>query len=609
MKGKTSMAKARVQELPPRSKVPKEDRWDLSSLYPDDAAWNASLTEWQKQIAKYDRFRGTLGQGAEQLASCLKFHFRMERLAERLGTYAYLRLSEDTTDSKAVEMHGRFLQLLTRAEEAASFVRPEILALPQEVLDNYLADRRLAAYRVFLGRLVRMKPHTLSAPEERLLAMQTQLAAMPHEIFTQLDCGDLRFGTIRDHRGRLVELTHSSYQSLLLSPDREVRRQAFYQFYEQYQAHQHTLAATLAGSIYTDVYYARARNFPSCLEMALFPDRIPVQVYENLIATVRRFLPVLQRYYGLRRRVLGLEELRFYDTYVPLVQPPKVHIPWEEAVRLVLEALEPLGEEYCHELEKGIRSGWCDKYENRGKRSGAFSAGSYDGWPYILMNYRPDNIDQVFTLAHEAGHSMHSLLSAQKQPFQYFRPVIFAAEIASTFNEELLFHYLLNRARTKRERAFLIDRQLEGIRATIFRQTMFAEFEKRIHEVAERGEALSVDVFRTIYRELLDTYLAPEVVIDDVLSLECLRIPHFYHAFYVYKYATGLSAAMVLAQQVLREGEPARKRYLAFLSAGCSKDPLDLVRDAGVDMEKPDAIEGALQQFESLVSQLEEILK
>lgn len=595
-------------ELPTRAEVPKQDRWDLSSLFPDDAAWQVALEQWSRKIPRYQRFRGQLGQGAERLAACFRFHFNMERMAERLGTYAYLRLSEDTTASKAVEMHGRFLQLLTRAEEAASFIRPELLALPQEVLDGHLADRRLARYRKVLERLVRMKPHTLSAAEERLLAMQTQLVEVPQEIFTQLDCGDLKFGTIRDHRGQEVELSHSSFQSLMLSPDREVRRQAFHQFYRQYEAHQNTLAATLAGSIYTDVYHARVRNFASCLEAALFPDRIPVKVYDNLIATVRKYLPVLQRYYALRRRALGLDSLHFYDTYVPLVTPPRVEIPWNEAVRIVLEALAPLGEEYCRLLQEGLTGGWCDKYENRGKRAGAFSAGSYDGWPYILMNYRPDNIDQVFTLAHEAGHSMHSLLSARKQPFWYFRPVIFVAEIASTFNEELLFRYLLGRARSKRERIFLIDRQLEGIRATIFRQTMFAEFERETHQLAEQGEALSLERFRTTYRKLLDIYLAPEVVIDELLSLECLRIPHFYHAFYVYKYATGLSAAMALAQKVLAEGDSARRRYLAFLSAGSSKDPLELVRDAGVDMESPQPIESALGQFESLVNELEDLL-
>lgn len=603
------MAKARVQQLPTRDQIPAEDKWDLSSLFADDAAWEKALGDWKKKIPRYAQYRGRLGEGASTLAACLKFHFSMERQAERLGTYAHLRLSEDTTNSRAVEMHGRFMQLLTRAEEAASFIQPEILSLPEDVLRAYTDSPELASYRVFLTRLLRMKPHTLSPAEERLLAMQTQLAQIPHDVFTQLDCGDLRFGTIRDHRGRLVELSHSTFQSLMQSPSREVRREAFHQFYAAYDAHRHTLAATLAGSVYSDVYYARVRNFGSCLEAALFPDRIPTKVYDNLIATVRKYLPALKRYFALRRRFLRLRELRFYDTYVPLVAPPRVEYPWDKAVRLVVEALQPLGAEYCRLLEQGLKGGWCDKYENRGKQSGAFSAGSYDGWPYILMNYRADNIDHVFTLAHEAGHSMHSLLAARKQPYQYFRPVIFTAEIASTFNEQLLFRHMLARADQRLYRAFLIDRQLEEIRGTIFRQTMFAEFEKKIHEIAERGDALSVDVFRSVYRQLLEDYFAPQLVIDEILSLECFRIPHFYHAFYVYKYATGLSAAMALAEKVLTEGEPARQRYLQFLAAGSSKDPLDLVREAGVDMETPAPIEAALGQFSSLVDELEELLK
>ncbi len=602
------MAKPRVKQLPTRDQVPQKDKWDLSSLFPDDVAWERALTEWAKKISRYRQFRGQLGEGPAKLAACLKFHFQMERLAERLGTYAHLRLSEDTTNSAAVQMHGRFMQWLTRAEEAASFIQPEIQALPEELLRAYNEARELAPYRVFLDRLLRMKPHTLSPAEERLLAMQTQMAQIPHDVFTQLDCADLKFGVVRDDRGRLVELSHSTFHSLLHSPSRKIRQEAFRQFYAAYDAHRHTLAATLAGAVYSDVYYARVRNFSSCLEAALFPERIPTTVYENLIATVRRFLPALQRYFALRRKHLRLRELRIYDTYVPLVAPVRFEHSWDEAVRVMLEAMQPLGAEYCQLLEEGLRGGWCDKYENRGKQSGAFSAGSYDGWPYILMNYRSDNIDHVFTLAHEAGHSMHSLLAARKQPFHYFRPVIFTAEIASTFNEQLLFRHMLARARTKLQRAFLIDRQLEEIRGTIFRQTMFAEFEKKIHEIAESGDALSVDVFRSVYRQLLEDYLAPEVLIDDVLSLECFRIPHFYHAFYVYKYATGMSAAMALADKVLSEGEPARRRYLEFLAAGSSKDPLDLVRDAGVDMETPTPIEAALRQFEILVEELEELL-
>ncbi len=599
----------KLRQCPPRRAVYPADCWDLSSLFSDDEVWESAFRKWQRRIPAFGQFRGRLGKGPEVLAACLKLDLEMDRLGERLGTYAYLKLSEDTSASTYVQMHARFLSGLTRVSEASSFIRPEILLLPNAVIDKYMAAPVLAPYQVMLRRILRHKPHTLSAAEERLLAMQTEVAAVPRLAFEQLDNADLRFGKVKDARGRLVELTHSSFQSLLQSPDRSVRFEAFHCFYDQYEAHQHTLAATLAGSVYTDLFYARARNFQSCLEAALFPDNIPTSVYDSLISAVRGALPALHHYLELRRRKLRVPQLRCYDLYVPLVPPIRTHYSWDQAVELILAALQPLGTQYCAILERGLRGRWCDRYENQGKRSGAFSAGTYDGDPYILMNYRPDVIDHVFTLAHEAGHSMHSLLAARKQPYQYYQPVTFVAEIASTLNEELLSRYMLEHARSDEQRAFIINRQLDAIRGTIFRQTMFAEFEKRIHEVVENGNSLSVQVFRDIYHELLKTYLGPGMVIDEKLTLECLRIPHFYRAFYVYKYATGMSAAMALADQLLNEAAAARTRYLNLLSAGCSKDPLDLVRDAGVDMTKPTAIQAALHRFADLVSELEHLLR
>ncbi len=357
-----------------------------------------------------------------------------------------------------------------------------------------------------------------------------------------------------------------------------------------------------------DIYYARARNHPSALEASLFPDQIPASVYDNLVGSVHRHLPALHRYYDIRRRKMRLREIHHYDTYVPILSHLQTRHTWNQAVRVILKALTPLGSEYCRVLEKGIMGRWCDRYENRGKQSGAFSCGSYDGWPYILTNYQPEVLEHVFTLAHEAGHSMHSHYSAGNQPYAYYDYVIFVAEVASTFNEMLLSRHLMQHARDDEHKVFLINRLIDAIRGTIFRQTMFAEFEKIIHQTAEAGEPLTVDRFQELYRGLLEQYFGPNFALDDELSLECFRIPHFYRAFYVYKYATGMSAAITLANRVLQGGRQERDDYLGFLSAGCSKDPLDLLRDAGVDMQQPHAVDAAMDHFDTLVDQLDELL-
>jgi oligoendopeptidase F len=428
------------------------------------------------------------------------------------------------------------------------------------------------------------------------------------QIFRQLTDADLKFGPIRNDKGRQIELSHATFSTLLHSPKRDVRKAAFHQYYRVFADHQHALAASLAASVQRDIYYARARNYPSALEGALFPDRMPVAVYDNLIESVHRHLPAVHRYYDLRRRKMRLRDIHHYDTYVPILADLQTRRNWNQAVQAVIAALEPLGSEYGSALEKGLAGRWCDRYENRGKQSGAFSSGSYDSDPYILMNYQPDVLDHVFTLAHEAGHSMHSYLSAKKQPFVYYQYVIFVAEVASTFNEQLLSRYLLDRARDDQERAFLINRQIDAMRGTIIRQTMFAEFEKIAHHSVESGEPLTLERLQEIYRGLLEQYFGPEFTLDDELSLECLRIPHFYRAFYVYKYATGMSAAIALADRVLTGGKKELEAYLNFLKSGCAKDPLDLLRDAGVDMEQPAAVDNALTQFGKLVEELDELL-
>jgi oligoendopeptidase F len=418
----------------------------------------------------------------------------------------------------------------------------------------------------------------------------------------------MKFGDIEIEGGERIELSHASYSRCLESPDRDVRRRAFHQYYAEFADHAQTLAATLNASVQRDVYYAKARNYPSTLESSLFGDKVPVSVYTNLIETVHRHLPSVHRYIDLRRRAMKLRDIHMYDTYTPIVSELRMKHTWAQATKTVVRALEPLGSEYCGALERGLEGRWCDRYENKGKRSGAFSAGSFQGDPYILMNYQPDVLNHVFTLAHEAGHSMHSYYSARHQPFRYYNYTIFVAEVASTFNEELLSEHLLERARDDKERAYLLNREIDDIRATLVRQTMFAEFEKIIHDLVEAGEGLTLDRLRSEYRGLLDRYFGSGFVVDKELELECLRIPHFYRAFYVYKYATGISAAIALSQGVLQGGPDELNRYLGFLKAGCSKFPLDILRDAGVDMEAPAPIEAALKRFDALVTELDAIV-
>lgn len=599
---------SRIRQLPARSEVKASDTWDLASLFPNDKAWDAAFKTWTKQLDGYAAFHGKLAESPEKLAECLRFDLDVDRAGERLGTYAMLRVTEDQSASVAQRMQGRYTQAATRAGELSSYLRPEILAIPSAKMDEFLQAPALAPYKLLLERILRFKPYTLSQPEEKLLAMQSEMAEAASRIFRQLNDADMKFGTVTNGKGQTIELTHASYISLLYTPDNEVRRTAFHTYYKQYVAHEHTLAASLNASVQRDVYYAKARNYPSALEAALFPDHVPVSVYDNLIASIHRQLPALHHYYQVRRRKMGLGEIHQYDTYVPILSQMRSDRTWDQAVKLVLSAMEPLGSEYCGVLQQGLEDRWCDRYENRGKQSGAFSAGSYDGKPYILINYRPDVLDSVFTLAHEGGHSMHSYFSAKTQPYAYYNYPIFVAEVASTFNEQMLSNYLLSHARDKQERAYLLNRQLDAIRSTIFRQTMFAEFEKLAHASAEAGEPLTLDRFKEIYHKLLALYFGPDFKLDPELDLECLRVPHFYRAFYVYKYATGMSAAMALVDRVTHGGRQEHDDYLNFLKGGCSKDPLDLLRGAGVDMEKPQRVDQALAQFGQMVTELESLI-
>jgi oligoendopeptidase F len=600
---------AKAQSLPPRSKVKPSDTWDLTPLYKSDKEWEAAFAKWEKQIEGFEAFKGKLGESAKTIADCLQFDADVDRVGERLGVYAYLKTTEDQGASGPQRMKGRYQHVATRAGELASFIRPELLAVPEKKMKAFLADKVLAPWKLALERIVRYRPHTLGKKEEQLLAMQGQMSDASNQIFRQLNDADLKWGAVKDEKGKNVELSHATFPVLLRSPKRAVRQAAFQTYYQQYDAHKNAFAASLNASVQRDVYYAKARGYASALENALFPDKMPTSVYDNLIASVRANLPAVHRYYELRRKAMKLKDIHHYDTYVSILPDMEKRHTWEQGVKAVITSLEPLGDEYCKTLQEGLTTArWSDRYPNQGKQSGAFSYGTFDGMPYILMNYQPQVLDHVFTLAHEAGHSMHSWYSARNQPFQYYNYTIFVAEVASTFNEQLLARHLMAKAKTKQERAFLINQQLDAIRGTIVRQTMFAEFEKVMHATVEAGEPLTVEKLRGEYRKLLDAYFGPKFAIDPELELECMRIPHFYRAFYVYKYATGLSAAIALSQRVVNGGQKELNDYLGFLKGGCSKDPLDLLRGAGVDMEKPDAVNAAMGQFDQLVSELEELL-
>jgi oligoendopeptidase F len=595
--------------IPTRSDIPESDKWDLTHLFANAGKWQEDFTWLQREYPNLEQWKGRVGESAQTLCAVLEFEKSLELKMERIYHYASLQAAEDSTNNEYLTRISRVQNLYTRISEAAAFVVPEILAIDDEQFAKFVADPLLNDWRIKLHKIRRMKPHVLSVPEERLLALSNVALSGYDDTFSQLTDVDMKFGVLIDEAGRERPLTQSSFSSFLVKRDPELRERAFHQFYAEFRDHQYTLAASLAYSVKADVFHARARYYPSALEAALFPDDVPVAVYDGLIQSVRANLKPLFRYFDLRRRVLGLHELHHYDTYVPLVPEIETRFTFDQAVEAVLNALAPLGKKYVDLLAEGLRSmRWCDRYENKGKRSGAFSSGSYGAPPYILMNYKEDVFADVYTLAHEAGHSMHSWLSQNSQLFQDYDYPIFLAEVASTFNEELLTDYLLQTTSDLKMRAYIINRQIDDLRGTLFRQTMFAEFEKIIHGIEGSGDALTLDVFKLEYHKLLETYFAENFVIDPELDLECLRIPHFYHAFYVYKYATGISAAVALSQRVLSGEQRSVDAYMNFLRSGGSKFPLETLKAAGVDMTTPAPIESTLRLFERRLDELEVLL-
>ncbi|MBW1962110.1 MAG: oligoendopeptidase F [Deltaproteobacteria bacterium] len=596
--------------IPRREDIQDGHKWDLSPLFSSDTQWNAVYQEIEKKMASYATYKGRMAQSLSVFKNAIEFHLWMQRKIETLHTYAHLKSDEDRSNQLYLGLFQRAVSLLTRVAESSSFLVPEIQSIPEDIIKSYLQDESLSRYRFYIQKILRHKPHTHDEKIEQILALSQDVTQAPSQVFGQLDNVDLKFGTLKDESGREVELSHGNFLTFLMNPDRDIRKKAFYQYYRAYDDHKNTIATTHFYSIKKDHFYARVRNFENCRAAALFGDDVSEKVYDNLIETVKENLEPLFEYLRFRKQALGLRALHPYDIYVPIVGDIEFNMSYEEAVNVIEAAMSPLGESYTRVLKEGLLGGWVDRYESRGKRSGAYSSGCYDSPPYILLNYDDRNINSLYTLAHEAGHSMHSYYSKQHQPYVDYEYTIFVAEVTSTFNENLLTRYLLTlHEDNPRMKAFILNREIDNIRATLIRQSMFAEFENITHHMVEENQPLTLEVIRDQYRGLLELYFGDIMIIDAELELECLRIPHFYSAFYVYKYATGVSAAIALADKVIREGEEARNAYLDFLKLGGSKFPLDELMTAGVDMRTPEPVQRALDHFKNLVDQFIQVYK
>ena len=593
-----------------RKDIPESDKWNLSSLYKTNEEWEKDLEALKPLVEKVASFNGKLAESSDSLLEALKVLEQAELKLETIYNYASLQHNADENDSEAADREGRASMAYTDFSAKVSFFDPELQAIPDEKINAWIELPEFANYKIYLKKLLRLKPYILSEKEERILSLQGQVAQTPYKTFSVLENVDLNgeLGTVETPEGK-APLTASSYVQLLHHKDRNVRKQAYEQYYGKFNNYQNTIASLYAGSVNQDVFESRARGYKSSLEAALFGNKVPETVYRNLIDCVHKNLPALHKYYKLRKKILGVEELRHYDVYVPLVKDAESIIPYEEAVEICRNALAPLGKEYTDCLCDGLLNGWADRYENKGKRSGAFSSGSYIGYLYILLNYKDNVLRDVYTVAHEGGHSMHSWYSVNNNPFMQYNYTIFEAEVASTFNEELVFQYLLKNAKDEKMKAYLLSMRVDDILATLHRQTMFAEFELKTHELVEQGIPLTAEVLRKTYRELLELYFGPDMVFEELSDLEAFRIPHFYNAFYVYKYATGISAALALAKRVMSGGTKERDDYFAFLKSGGSRYPIESLKVAGVDMESSEPVQSALDEFAKMVDELENILK
>ncbi len=590
-----------------REEIPAEAKWAIEDLYKNDDEWEADFTRLKEHLPELSAYEGRLGESAQTLLSMQRLCDKMNMLAEKVYVYANQRLHENTDNAVYQNLASRAQSLLVEMSERTSYIEPEIMELPEGTIEKYLQENgELRVYGQYFENMIRQKAHVLPGEMEKLLASAGELAESPKDIFSMFNNADIRFPKITGEDDTDVEVTHGRFISLLQSKDQRVRKDAFEALYGVYEKFRNTLAATYRANVKQEVFFARARRYGSDLEAALDGSHIPVSVYDNLIHVVHEHLPLMHRYVKIRKKLLGLDELHMYDLYTPMTENSGEHFSFEDAKKTVLEGLAPMGEGYLSHLKDGFEHGWIDVYENQGKRSGAYSWGAYGTHPYVLLNYQ-GTLNDVFTLAHEMGHALHSWYSDETQPYIYAGYRIFVAEVASTCNEALLIHHLLKKAKDPKNKAYLINYFLEQFRTTLYRQTMFAEFEKITHGLQEAGEALTAERLCSIYYDLNKAYFGEDICIDRQIEMEWARIPHFYTPFYVYQYATGFSAAIALSGKILREGEAAVEQYKKFLKGGSSMYPLELLRLAGVDMEQKKPVEDALQVFSEYLDEMERL--
>ena len=597
-----------IKKIPTRAELAKEDTWATEDLYPSDEAWEAELASMEKAKEVFASFAGRLGESAQTLYEYLHYEEEFGSTFSRLANYCMRKADEDTRNATYQAMRGKFMGLAVAMGAVRSFETPEIMAISEETLEQFYKDcPALERYRRALTNERRMKEHTLSPAEEKLLAASGEMGNAPQDIYGSFNNADITFADAVDSEGNKYPLRQGNFVSLEESPDRVLRKSAYENLYDSFNNYKNTAAALLNAQNKQLKFYAEARKYPNAFEKALDRTNVPTSVYLNLIEAVHQNMDKMHRYVRLRKKLLGVDELHFYDVYTPLLEGVDKHIPFAEAKQTVYDALAPLGEDYRAILKEGFENRWIDVYTNEGKRSGAYSAGARVH-PYVLLNYT-GTLDSQFTLAHEMGHALHSYLSNKHQNPVDAGYVIFVAEVASTCNEALLMEHLLSKTTDKKERAYLINHFLDQFKGTLYRQTMFAEFELNIGRMVAEGKTLTADVLCAEYKRLNELYFGEAMIVDDRIAVEWARIPHFYMNYYVFQYATGYSAAIALSRRILKEGEPAVKDYLNFLSGGCSKSPIDLLKGAGVDMTTPEPVNQALQLFDELLDEMEELTK
>ena len=603
-----SAATDEASHVPPRSEIPDQYKWHLEDIYTNDDLWQQDFNTLKSSLKEITQYAGTLKNSSQDLLACLKERDELGIISGRLYAFARMHKDENTSDTKYQGMTGKLESLLAEAGAATAFIEPEILALPDETLTTFRQQEDgLKEYSFYFDNLARQKEHVLSPKEEAILSRISDITQASENTFNMLAHADMEFPQTIDEQGKMVQLSEGRYSLFIRSSDRNVRQQAFTNLFTTYNHYRNTFASTLSGNVKQNVFYAKTRNYSSTLESALKGDNVPTEVYDNLIATVRKNLAPLHRYVALKKKFLQLTDIHMYDLYTPLVKEVNFPFPYEEGLKLVCTALKPLGSEYAQILDKGLTSGWIDVYENKGKQTGAYSWGNYGTHPFVLLNYN-NRYDDVSTLAHEMGHAIHSYYSQENQPYATSSYTIFCAEVASTTNEILLLHHMLNTTTDKNIKLYLINQYLEQVRATVYRQTMFAEFEKMIYEISEEGETLTADILDTLWHDLNVAYYGSDIVVDKELDIEWARIPHFYSEFYVYQYVTGYSAATTLADKILKEGQPAQEKYINFLKSGGSDYSLNILEQAGVDMSSPKPIEITLNNFSTMLDQMEKLL-